>query len=401
MKIASMFKGVIGIGAVVVVAILIFMSGSLIEMVDNNEYVIHQSAIDRDMNVWNDAGMNWQLFGTVEHYRKQGAINLSSQKTDGGDGKFNQAVTVQFPDGHATIDITARYQLSLTEKHQTALYKNIGVESSVREFIRQQIIEGVKQVGNKMTSADAYADRRPEIAIIARDQILKGIFAAEITERETGKDKDGNPILVKEYDVKTINGQPVITKTSALKEYGISLPQFNLKSMKFDDKTIALIEAKKNAKRAQQDAITAYEEGQAKVAQKKAEQEAIKIEAVTIAQKEKDVAVLDAQREKEVATLNAEKAKQEKKTAVLLAQAKKAELDIADGLSERVKYVVDKQTEATIESAKHFAQWKGPEIVINGGGSGKGGSNLGDALMLNQYMSILEKKKSRITGAQD
>ena len=83
----------------------------------------------------------------------------------------------------------------------------------------------------------------------------------------------------------------------------------------------------------------------------------------------------------------------------MIAEAKKKELEIADGLSERAKYEIDKRTQATIESAKYFSKWQGPEVVVYGGGQGKGGSSLGDVLMLEKYMEIAYKK-FRKTGTK-
>ena len=70
-----------------------------------------------------------------------------------------------------------------------------------------------------------------------------------------------------------------------------------------------------------------------------------------------------------------------------------------DGLSERAKYEIDKRTQAEIERAKYFSKWVGPEVVVYGGGQGKGGSALGDVLMLEKYMEIADKK-FRKTGTK-
>lgn len=383
------FKWTIVVGLVAVVFGIIIGFSSLTEFIDNDEYAIHQSAIKGKLTVWNTPGLHWQLFGKVVKYKKAVDIYLSSDPLDGGEGAEVQAVTVLFPDGQADVDVVARYKLSLNEEDQKELYINYGGPEAIKSMVRQQVLEAVKQVGPLMSSAEAYSDRKPEFAILAKNQALEGVYLSKI-DVDTTKDNDDNLVFVKKYNVKLKNGRPIITKESILGQYNITLPQFNVKDMRFDSKTVALINARKEAQKARQDAITAYQEGQAKIAKEKATQEVEKIKQVTIAEKEKAVAVLDAERKKEVAALAAKEAAEKKKEKVLLAQAKKAELEIADGLSERAQYEIDKRTEATIESAKYFSKWVGPQIVVTGSG-GKGGSGLGDVLMLERYMEINAK----------
>jgi len=393
----EIFKGTILACIVLTIIIIVFGFTTITEFIDNDEYAIHQSALKGQLSVWNSPGLHWQMFGKVVKYKKSVDIYLSADPLDGGEGAEVQAVNVLFPDGQADVDVVARYKLSLKPDIQKALYINYGGSESIKSMVRQQVLEGVKQVGPLMSSAEAYSDRKPEFAILAKEQSLKGVYQSDIAI-DTTEDNDGKLVFVKKYNTKkNVDGTPIITKESILDDYEITLPQFNVKDMRFDDKTVALINARKEAQKARQDAITAYQEGQARIAKEKATQEVEKIKQVTIAEKEKAVAVLNAERKKEVAALAAQEAMQKKKAKILLAQAKKSELDIADGLSERAKYQIDKQTEATIESAKYFSKWQGPRVVVTGSG-GKGGSGLGDVLMLEKYMEIGAKNsKNKIT----
>jgi len=391
MKISSIIKGALGISVILVLVIGAIGFNSVMEFVDNDEYVVHQSAFSGDLTVWNDAGWHPQWFGKVVAFKKAGDLYLSSDPLDGGKGADVQPIAVLFPDGSADVDVVARYELSLNEEIQKELYKKYGGETSVKSMIRQQVLEGMKQVGPLMSSSDAYSDRKSEVAILARSQALVGVYASDVS-RDTTFDKEKNVVLVKSYDVKRDSlGIPVITKASILAEYAITLPVYNVKDMDFDDKTDALISARKEAQKAKQDAITAFQQGQARVASERATQEVEKIKQVTIAEKEKEVAVLNANRESEVAKLNAEKAKQEALATVRKAEAKKKELLLADGLSAKAKYEIDANKEARIESAKHYSKWVGPQIVVNGAG-GKGGSGLGDVLMLERYQAMLSTK---------
>lgn len=196
MKLSSIIKSALGVGGIVVIIIVILAFGSLMEYVDNDEYAIHQSIKSGKLTVWNAPGWHFQLFGKVEKYKKAVDIYLSGDPLDGGTGKEVQAITVLFPDGQADVDVVARYKLSLLEKTQKALYINYGNAESVKSMVRQQVLEGVKQVGPLMSSAEAYSDRKPEFAILGKRQSLEGIFQSEILI-DTTTDKDSNLIFVK------------------------------------------------------------------------------------------------------------------------------------------------------------------------------------------------------------
>ena len=136
--------------------------------------------------------------------------------------------------------------------------------------------------------------------------------------------------------------------------------------------------AKQSAIRAKQDAITAEEQGKANVAKAKYEEEV-----------KKERAVVAAQQKFEVAALNAKEAAEKKKAVILAAEAKKHELLIADGLSDLAKYTIDADVRAAIGVAEHLAKWVGPQIVMTGGASGKGGSSgVSEALTIQMMQQI-------------
>jgi len=393
-KLAKMFKGGIAIIAVVGILIIGLSFNSVMEYVDNTEYAVHQDAFSGKLTVWNTPGWHVQKFGKVVKFPKAGDIYLSSDELDGGSGKEVQPVSVLFPDGNAKVDVVCRYELSLIDSIQLDLYKKYGNAQAVHNMIRQQIIEAVKGVGPLMSSSEAYSDRKPEVAILSRNMALNGIYASPviIDTSYTIEDGDTNQVIVKRYDVKlNKNGKPIITKKSILADYNIILPVFNVKDMDFDKKTIALIEARKDAQLSKQSAITAYQKGLARVAEERATQEAIKIKAVTIAEKERDVAVLKAEKEKEVARLNAEKAQQE---ALAIQRRAKAEADanalkVKAGLTpqERAEW----QYKTKVGVAKELASVKFPEMLIIGGGEGGSATNPFDAIGLESFIKINEK----------
>ena len=394
-SVAKMFKGGIAIIVVILLVVIALGFNSFMEYVDNTDYAVHQNAFTGELTVWNTPGWHVQMFGKVMKFPKAGDIYLSSDELDGGSGKEVQPVSVLFPDGNAKVDVVCRYELSLIDSIQLELYKKYGNAQAVHNMIRQQIIESVKGVGPLMSSSEAYSDRKPEVAILARNMALTGIFASQviIDTTYTVEDGDSNQVIMKRYDVRKVDGQPVVTKPSILKDYHIILPVFNVKDMDFDKKTIALIEARKDAQLSKQSAITAYQNGLAQVAKERATQEAIKIKAVTIAEKERDVAVLNAEKNRKVAELNADKAKQValKTIREAKAQADANALKVKAGLTpqERAEW----KYKTTVDGIKAMygpgiGSWDLPDIM-SGGGEGSGGFM--EALGMNQMLELQAK----------
>jgi len=410
LSISNVLKKGVTVIAIIVAITLLLATKSIVEFVDNTEYAIHQNAFNGKLTAWNTPGLHWQWFGKVVKFKKARDIYLSSDELDGGSGKDVQPVSVLFPDGNAKVDVVCRYELSLVDSIQMELYKKFGNAQAVHNMVRQQVIEAVKGVGPLMSSAEAYSDRKPEVAILARNMALNGIYASQVVVDTTYTKEDGDSTVVytKRYDLKrNTKGQPIITKSSILKQYNIAIPVFNVKDMDFDNKTVKLIEARKDAQLAKQDAITAFQNGQARIAKERATQEVEKIKQVTIAEKEaevariaaekeKAVAVTKAEKEKEVARLNAEKAKQEaiaidrKSTAEAMANKRK----VAAGLTpqERAQWNYKTKVDVAKAIADGIAQAKYPTVYSAGSGNGKG-SNAGliDYLGIEAALNIVDK----------
>jgi hypothetical protein len=168
--------------------------------------------------------------------------------------------------------------------------------------------------------------------------------------------------------------------------------QFVIKDIDFDQTIDALISKKKeaeqqkvvaraNAEKAKQDAITAREQGNARIAQEKANQEVEKIKEVTIAQKEFEVAKLNKQKAAEDAASEILKGK---------ALAEVNRLKVQAGLTPLERATLDKETRIGI--AAELAKVTLPTTMIIGGGSGGNGPlNPFDAVGLESFMRINEK----------
>lgn len=111
----------------------------------------------------------------------------------------------------------------------------------------------------------------------------------------------------------------------------------------------------------------------------RAEEEVLKIKAVTQAEKEYEVSKLNRQRAEEEAAANLSIREAEAKGAALLVQA---------GMTPRDKAEIDKET--AIGVAAEMAKIQLPEVMIFGSGEGSP-TNPFDAIGLEAFMNISEK----------
>ena len=372
---------------------MLLLLGSVFETNKAGYYQVKQRAIYGDLSVRNTPGTYGQWFGTITTYEIAGDIILSKDVFDGGTSKDVQAERVLFPNGYADINFVGMYEIPLYDSIQKAIHIRYGTNANLKYMIKQQVIEALKNTATLMSAEEAYSYKRADFVRLAWEQSLYGLYAANV-ETEIITNAAGQRQELKHYSVKLDEGgNPIITKPSLLAEYGIRLPQFNIKDMDFDEKLIGLIESRKDAQKAQQDAITEKARGETRIAKEKADQEVDKIKQVTIAQKEKEVAELNAEKKFKVAEFAAKEAEQEKIKKIEIAKGIAEELRIADGLSEKQKYEIDAKVKRDIGVAEHMSKWVGPKIIMTGDGGGKGSSRIENALMIKMMNDLVTKDK--------
>ena len=367
----------------------IFASNNIFEKNNFGFYQIKQSWPKGNMTIRDNPGIYLQNFGDIGTYKISDVVFLSKDDADGGRGATEQAIRVQFPDGYADVSVVMQYELSSAIDDKFALHKKYSTNRAVKGMVRQQLVEALKNTGSLMNSEEAYADKRSEFIRLAEEQTKNGLYVPKI-EIVTITNKDGTKRDEKRFDIKRDeNDIPVINKLPVFATYGINIIQFNIKDMDFDPTLLGLIEARKDAQKARQEAVTAKAAGDALIAEERARQEIEKIKQVTIAQKDKQVAELKAEKEYEVAKFAALAAKQEKVKKIAVAEGIAEELRIADGLSEREKYQIDADVRRDIGVAEHMSKWVGPQIVA-GGGTGGTGSGIENALMIKMMQELVK-----------
>lgn len=380
---------------------VLFTSGRIVEDNEFGNYQIKQAFVTGDISIRNKPGVYGQWFGELATYKYSDVIFLSSDDNDGGDSESRQAIRVQFPDGFADVSFVGQYELSRDPEHQLALDEKYSTNEAVKAMIRQQVIEAFKNTGSLFNSGDAYADKRSDFIRLAEEQVRNGLYVPEVTTVEI-ENTDGTSRTEKRFTYQVDeNGNPIINKPSTLTQYGITFSQFNVKDMDFDDKLESLIEARKDAQKAQQDALTARAQGEAKVAEERARQEIEKIKEVTIAEKNKEVAVLNAEKafeQERLAALTAiETAKKVRAEGEAQAAANRALVNA--GLTPLEAATIDKETQIGV--ARELAKIQFPGMMIIG--SGENGSTLDpfSAVGLQTFIEINKQLSTNVSRSNN
>ena len=383
------FGAVIGLVLMVATATV---GRQILETNDAGYYQIKQASVTGEMTVVSDPGTYLQLFANITTYQISDTYYFS--KTEGeGDGVAADPIKVRFNDGGtAEISGMVKFRLSSDPEKRLKLHQDFKSFDAVKhDLIRQAVTEALMQTAPLMRAEDSYSTRRSEFTDLAEDQVVLGIFET-VSKEFKEKDADGNEFIVAEVNVaKDAKGLPLIRKESALRQYGIEVIQFVIKDIDFDQTIDALISKKKeaeqqkvvaraNAEKAKQDAITAREQGAARIATEKANQDVEKIKEVTIAQKEF-----------EVSQLKRKQAEQDAAAAITQgkAEAEVNRLKVAAGLTPLERAEIEKATKIGV--AAELAKVQFPGMMVIGGGGNGGALNPFDAIGLKSFMELNER----------
>ncbi len=390
---------VLGTLSLALLIILIVVSRKIFETNNEGYYKIKQAAITGDMSVHDAPGTFLQLFGSISEYQVSGMYYFSTSNLDGGEGEAADPILVRFNDGGtAHVSGALKFRLSPLDADQLTLHRDFKSFAAVEnDLIRQVVTESLMQTATLMKAEESYSTRRSEFTALAEEQVKHGIYDTVFTEVKE-KDVEGNDFIERAVAVKVEKGEKVVRKKSPFIRYKIEILQFVIKDIDFDKTIDDLISKKKEAEqqkivakslaeRSKQDAITSFEKGRAMVAIAKAEEEVVKVKAVTQAQKEFEVSQLNRKTQEENAASALAKGE---------AEAKIARLKVASGLSPQEQAQFKKDT--AIGVAEKLSQLKFPSMLIIGGGDSKGGNgatNPFDAIGLDAFIKINERMAGR------
>ena len=404
-------KGMITLGFVgVLVAIGLFSLPMIVDTVEKGTYQVKQAAVSGTMDAKMTPGIWLQAWGDIDVWPKAETFFFTHDNDTEGDVDIDTSMEVRFNDGSmCKISGTARVIMPITKIEAIALTTIRGHKTYLdvqEKLIKPTVRNVLRSTANLMSARESYSEKRPDFVTWSRDQITNGVYVTTETTKEV-KDLVTGEMIWKH--VKKISlgedGLPMY-QANPMKDTGIELKNFEIKSFVYEKKVqkqissqqearMAVETAKAQAEKAEQDRLTIEAEGKAKVATAKYEEEQIKMRAVVVAQRDKEVKVIEGEKIKDFAKLEKEAALETKQKNILEGQ----------GLAEKRRLVLAadgalKQKLATFESvqkywADAYATRNVPMYNITSAGAGEGsGANLDmETKIFQQNMNLLMLKQ--------
>lgn len=363
------------------------------------DIMVVQSPISGEITIYTDPGLKTVGFGHVTIYPKReeyifGTPDSSRERPDTG------PITVRFNDNaHADVSGSVSWEMPLDHDKVLALHTKFGSEEAVTtQVVAKALGNSMYMTGPLMSSTESASARRAELLQRIDDQMQHGIYTTDVHDEKIKDAVSGDDKTIKVVKLRdSANPEDfgyVRQEKSPIQEFGIRTFNLGLTEIKYDkaveaqlreqQEAIAKVQsAIADAKKAEQDAITAELHGKALVAQSKAEQDAANAKDVALANMRKTVADLDAQ------------TAESKKKALISegeGEAKKRELIMAaDG-------ALAVRTEAWVKVNANYADaLRGAKItpdVVMGGGSGDAGMNNPVVNLINLLMAKTAKDLS-------
>lgn len=356
----------------------------MVVSVDQNDIMVIQSPVSGNLTWYTQGGAHLQWFGKVTRYHKRTQFWFSSKNDQGQ--KTDESIVVRFNDGgHANLSGSIAWEMPLDEQHLNMIQQKYGSQEAVEQQLVRTVVEKcVYMTGPLMSSAESYAEKRNDLIQLIEDQIGNGVYQTQTVESKmpdpiTGEQKTVSVVKLRQSD----KGLPLRQEESPLKTFAIKTYNLSLNNVKYDDRVEAQIQTQQqakmqvqtaiaNAKKAEQDAITAQKNGEAEAAKAKWAQEVIKAQAVT-----------EGQQKLAVAELEAKAAEQYKRAQILRGEgegAYKRAVMVADG-------ALDKKLAAWVDVNKAYAAAIGayqgnitPTVVSGGSAADHSGMSFMDLL---------------------
>jgi len=277
-----------------------------------------------EMQVKFEPGFYANWFGPVETYKDFVTFDFTQTESEEDVTLDRPGIAVWFNDGGKGT-VYGKVRLKLPDDVETMLAMHLAFRSHrgvAIKTIEPVVTEAVFASAGLMSSEAAYAEGRGDLARWVRQQISSGLFQTEVVTETIGgdggevdpPDQDPNtterliqrPIRRILYDAA---GAPLQFESDFV-TYGIRVDGFQLVDLSFEPRTMqqinekreatmAIITARAEAERAQQDLITAEAEGRANVMVAQYEEEIIKKRSEV--QAERDAAVAQIAAEQRVA----------------------------------------------------------------------------------------------------
>ena len=304
---------------------------------------------------------------------------------DNQGSEVDQSIKIRFNDGgHAMISGSVSMELPLDTKSIIALHTSFGSQEAIEhELVTTVIQKAVFMSGPLMSSKESYAEKRNELINYIEDQASHGVYKTTQKDQKTiDAFTNAEKVITIVEITKDSKGGLGRVEKSPIQRYGVILSNLSINGVDYDNSvenqikdqqklTMQVQTAIANAKKSEQDALTAEQKGKADAAAAKWAQEVIKAKLVTEAQQKKEVAALQAQ------------------TAIFDAQKTRTDADaksyanarlVSAGLTPQERANIEKDTKIGVAEA--ISKIVLPTTYMNGtNGGGSNGTSMLEAIL--------------------
>jgi hypothetical protein len=403
-------KGIIG---AIFVAFLAFLIPNMFEDIASDENTVIQSPISGELAWYFKQGVKYQGFGQVTRYHKRLTFWFSNH------GHKEDGLSIRFADGgHATMYGSVQFALPEDASAMTAIYSAYRGDDAVMEnLIKTVVNKSVYLSGTLLTSRESYSEKKNDLIHYVTDQIQNGVYRTHLVttwvkDELTGQNKETTKAEII-IDPKT--GLPERQEESVLSQFHIKAYNFAIDNMPYDERIEQQIRNQQQitmdvqtkiaeAKKADQQALTAEAEGRAEAAKAKWAQETIKAQKTTEADQQKQVAITNADKDRQVAetqaqqrlnvaTLDRQAAEQTKQEQILLgegeASRRKAVLAADGALAQKLDAYI-KVNQFYADAIKDYRGDLVPRIVSGGSTGPQSGGNA-----ISQFMDLQNMRAAK------
>ena len=374
--------------------VVLCMLGRIGEDVKNETIVVNQYPFTGNMAYWTTPGWKAQWFGKTTVYHKTEQLWFGAN--DDENKSIGSPIPVIFNDASdGLIYGSLRVKLPTDTEHLARIQTDYnGMERLMNDLVKQTVTKVIYASGPLMSAFESYAEKKNDLIEYITDQLNNGVYKTTVNTIET---KDAITGEIKTTKVAALISDPDSpggykrSESSPFKYYGIEIGQVSVSKIDYSDKVKQQISqqqeanmliqtSKAKAAAAVQEALRAEEEGKAKAAQAKWEQERIKATEVT-----------KAEQEKEVSRLAAEKAEYDKKKVIAQGQAEAEanRLKVAAGLSPQEKAEWEYKTKVGVAEA--LAKVNLPKVIAAGGSNGSNTMDIIGLKMMTDLVNNMSK----------
>lgn len=281
---------------------------SMIEEVMPDQITVIQAPISGKLAFYTTPGWAMQNMGTVTSYYKRNTVNFKKDQNGAG------GIPIRFSDGgHAVMYGSVQFAMPTDDKNLLAIHSAYrGNQAVVENLLKTVLNKSVYLTGTLMTSKESYAEKRNDLIHYVSDQMQNGVYKTRSTTKWVKDEITGQSKEITQAEILVDkSGNIERQEDSVLNQFKITSYNFTIEDMPYDavieqqikqqqQITMDVQTSMAQAKKKDQDAITAEAEGRRSIAEARAKAETEKTTAVVAAQRAKEVAITEALKEKEV-----------------------------------------------------------------------------------------------------